>query len=139
MSTVQKEKTKKIWQFVILLALPVLILIGIFFSYYKPPDKLTLYQMEMIKRSEGFNEVTGAIREKLLMLDSNLNLLANNTSNLGLSQIRTQIELNNEEMIKLDSSRLTKTLYTMVNNHLNHLVELNKVNKEFENAGSLTP
>jgi hypothetical protein len=139
MSTVQKEKTKKIWQFVILLALPVLILIGIFFSYYKSPGNLNPYQMEMIKRSEEFNQVTGSIKEKLLMLDSNLNLLANNTSNLGLSQIRTQIELNNEEMIKLDSSRLTKTLYTMVNNHLNHLVELNKVNKEFENAGSLTP
>jgi hypothetical protein len=129
-----KEKNKKLLQFIILMVLPLLMMLGIFLSYKKPTVGLSDEYLDRINKSKVFNEKLEPLTDKILLIDSNLNVLANNTSNLGTSQLKTTIELNSEELLKIDNSEITQSLHAMIRNHLNHLIDLNTINKELKNT-----
>lgn len=72
-----KEKSKQVWQFLIVfMGLAFIPLALIFYSYYKVPDKISETQARQLVGYSNFEHTQKKIIQRMIELDSNINLYA---------------------------------------------------------------
>jgi len=134
-----KERSKQVWQFIfIFFALAVVPLAIIFYSYYKVPEKLSDIEQRKLMNYSNFERSQKVLIRHLSEIDSNLNMLANETSNELPEVINMRIGKSLEDIKDADTSRLVSMISSAYNNHLKHVNTLIKARNELKNTGTDT-
>lgn len=117
-----KERTKQVWQFIfIFFALALVPVALIFFSYQKVPEKLSEVEQRKLMNYSNFERSQRALVKNLVEIDSNLSLLANESTNEIPEVLNTRIAKGLQTIEEADTSRLMKMIVSGYNNHLKHV------------------
>ncbi len=134
-----KERSKQVWQFIfIFFALAIVPIALIFFSYHKVPEKLSDIEQRKLMNYSNFERSQKVLIKHLTEIDSNLNMLANESSNELPEVINMRIGKGLEDIKEADTSRLVSMISSGYNNHLKHVNTLIKTRNELKNTGSGT-
>ncbi len=128
-----KERSKQVWQFIfIFLGLAVVPVSLIFFSYYRIPEKLHDQEQRKLINYTNFERSQKVLVRQLDNIDSNLNLLVNESSNELPEVINTRIASSIENIKQTDTGRLVTLILNGYNNHLKHVNNLVRMRKEMK-------
>jgi hypothetical protein len=134
-----KERTKQVWQFIFIFGALALVPVAlIFFSYHKVPEKLSDIEQQKLANYSNFERSQKALVKHLAEIDSNLSMLANETSNEVPEVINTRVGKGLEELRETDTSKLMTMIASGYNNHLKHVNALIKARNELKNTGAGT-
>lgn len=130
-----KEKSKQLWQFVIIfLGLAVVPVALIFFSYYKVPDEISEAETHKLVDYSHFEHRQKQLMAKLVEIDSNINKYAEaNTENPKLLDKKILDGLS--ELSKMDTSiQMLPVISAGYEKHYTHVTQLVQAQQERKDA-----
>ena len=132
-----KERSKQVWQFLfIFFGLAVVPISLIFFSYYKVPEKITEIEQQKLIKFSSFDRSQKLLTQQIKEIDSNINLIANGTSNLVPEVLKEQISRGLSKLAEMDTSEMVTAIRNGYTAHLMHVLEMRK--QKDENSGIMT-
>lgn len=130
-----KEKTKQLWQFVLIFfGLAVIPVALIFFSYYHVPEEISESQNKKLVEYSAFEHTQSMILKKLADVDSDINRYAEaRTENARMLETKIANEL--IELGKADTSiRMVPLVTREYTQHFTHTQQLVKAQEDLRKA-----
>ncbi len=117
------EKSKKVWQFIIIFfALAVIPVAIIFLAYFTLPEGLTKAEQQMLMQVSEFEQSKKNLLKNMANIDTNLISMANAESSLSAQDLSTKVTYGILEL-KKDTSELTKLITNSYENYQKFVIK----------------
>lgn len=130
----RKEKSNKVWQFLGIFILPLILLSGILYAYQKIPTSMMEDNLKKAELGSSYSRLQKLYSNEIRSMDSIFNIIGKVSDETKQDELVRMITIKRTLLEKKDSSELVRSISKMINSHLQHLISFYNLKDKVDKA-----